>query len=90
MPKVKDKNAARLDEVREVFSKHVLEAMEELPGATADETAMGICTELAIYITRAYPPDLWEQQGAIFATLLIDFVSAAAEDFFEDLPDNPA
>jgi len=88
MAKVKDRNAARVDEVRKVFAQHVLEAMKELPDATAHETAIGLCTELAIYVTRAYPPDLWEQQGAIFATLLIDFLSAAAEDFFEDSPDN--
>ena len=88
MAKVKDRNAARADEVREVLSQHVLEAMKELPDATAEETALGLCIELAIYVTRAYPPDLWEQQGAILATLLIDLLSAAAEDVFEDSPDN--
>lgn len=88
MAKVKDRDALRIDAVGEVISRHVLEAMKELPKASAHETALGLCTELAVYVTRAYPPDLWEQQGLTFGTLVMDLISAAAKDYFDDAPED--
>lgn len=88
MANIKDKGAPPTDAVSKVLSRHVLEAMKELPDAGAHETAVGLCTELAVYVTRAYPPDLWEQQGLTFGTLVMDLLTAAAEDYFEDSPED--
>lgn len=84
MANVKNSDAARADEIRNVLSRHVLEAMTELPDATAHETAVGLCVELAIYVTRAYPPDRWDQHGQTFGSLVIDLLSAAKQDYLDD------